>query len=177
MAITDPLTGLHNRRHFFQIAGQEIERSLRYGHPLTAIMIDIDHFKQVNDTCGHIDGDQVLRSLAMCLQQNTRQVDILCRYGGEEFILLLAETGIDQALQTAERIRQQIETMPIIIGGTEIRITASLGLAEMRYAENLEQLLRHADQAMYAAKRAGRNRIRTYIPQDKLLPLDNAHNQ
>lgn len=177
MAITDPLTGLHNRRHFFQIAGQEIERSLRYGHPLTAIMIDIDHFKQVNDTCGHIDGDQVLRSLAMCLQQNTRQVDILCRYGGEEFILLLAETGIDQALQTAERIRQQIETMPIIIGGTEIRITASLGLAEMQYAENLEQLLRHADQAMYAAKRAGRNRIRTYIPQDKLLPLDNAHNQ
>ncbi len=76
MAITDPLTGLHNRRHFFQIAGQEIERSLRYGHPLTAIMIDIDHFKQVNDTCGHIDGDQVLRSLAMCLQQNTRLVVI-----------------------------------------------------------------------------------------------------
>lgn len=174
MAITDPLTGLHNRRHFFQIAEQEIQRAFRYGHLLTAIMIDIDHFKQVNDTCGHIDADQVLRSLAMCLQQNTRQVDILCRYGGEEFILLLAETGIDQALQTAERIRQQIESLPIFIGGTEIRITASLGLAEMQYAESLEELLRRADQAMYAAKRAGRNRIMPFIPQDKLLPLDNA---
>ncbi len=164
MAITDPLTGIHNRRYFFQAAQRELKRTIRYKHPLTAIMVDIDHFKHVNDTCGHADGDEVLRSVAQCLQRNVRQIDILCRYGGEEFAILLSETNIEQAMQTAERIRLEIENLSLIFGNTAIAITISLGLAEFQHTENLDQLLRHADKALYEAKHAGRNKTRIYSP-------------
>ena len=164
MAITDPLTGIHNRRYFYQAAQQELNRTIRYKHPLTAVMIDIDHFKYINDTCGHADGDEVLRSMAQCLQRNVRQIDILCRYGGEEFVILLSETNIEQAMQTAERIRLETENLSLILSNTAITITISLGLAEFQYTEDLDQLLRHADKALYAAKHAGRNNTKVYTP-------------
>jgi diguanylate cyclase (GGDEF)-like protein/PAS domain S-box-containing protein len=166
MAITDYLTGLYNRRKFYEYATQEFERSRRYQRPLSVIMMDIDHFKRVNDTYGHAIGDQVLQGWAWVIKNNLRQVDILARYGGEEFVILLPETPIDEAIQTAERLRISASdaTLPTRVGN--MSVTISLGVVCLdESCRNLEELLDRSDQAMYASKRTGRNKVSKWIPE------------
>lgn len=161
MATTDPLTGVFNRRHFFELAEQELKKSQRYGSPLSAIMIDLDHFKSVNDTYGHQAGDQVLQAAARLIQENIREIDILGRYGGEEFAVLLPNTPMPDAKDMAERICRKIEAHPVQVDETTIPVTASLGAVGASNTDNLTitALLDKADQALYEAKHSGRNRV------------------
>jgi diguanylate cyclase (GGDEF)-like protein len=167
LAITDSLTELYNRRHFFSLAQQECERSSRFGHPFSIAMLDIDHFKQINDSYGHLVGDQVLRALANLCQKVVRKVDILGRYGGEEFIILLPETDTAQAFQVAERLREKIYSTPLRTDVGEFFITTSIGIATpvcssnitVRPNRRLEDIINQADQALYQAKQSGRNRV------------------
>ncbi|HEX7975554.1 MAG TPA: diguanylate cyclase [Anaerolineales bacterium] len=165
LAITDGLTGVTNRRHFFEMAGHELERARRYGHPLSIIMWDIDHFKDVNDTYGHLAGDQVLQVVARRCRENLREIDLLGRYGGEEFVALLPEIGLPTARQVAERLRQAIADSPIICGEDyRVTITLSVGVADISGdCRHVEDLLARADQAMYTAKQAGRNRLAVWV--------------
>lgn len=160
LAGTDELTGLHNRRYFFELAEHEFDRAQRYARPLSAIMIDIDHFKQVNDTYGHAVGDQVLRAVAERCRCNLREVDVLGRYGGEEFVVLLPETELEAARQAAERLRRQVGQTSISTDQAPVTITLSLGVATLgAECADLAGLLECADQMLYAAKQAGRNRV------------------
>jgi diguanylate cyclase (GGDEF)-like protein/PAS domain S-box-containing protein len=158
LAVTDPLTNLHNRRYFFEVAHRELERARRYQSPLSLIMIDIDHFKEVNDTHGHLIGDMVLKLIAERLSAQLREIDVLCRYGGEEFVVLLPDTALDAAYQVAERLRQAIVKMPIQAGSNQVKVTTSLGVAHMdAECHQIDDLIRYADKALYQAKSAGRN--------------------
>lgn len=168
LAVTDSLTGLHNRRGFFVLGRRELERARRFGRPLAVIMVDIDHFKEINDTLGHAAGDQVLRTLAERLRGALREVDIVGRYGGDEFIVLLPEAGPEMAVSVAERLREKLAD-PIKLspseGGTPLRLTASMGVANTRPQDsNLKGLINQADLAAYKAKRNGRNRVEIQIP-------------
>lgn len=161
LAITDPLTGILNRRHFFELAEKELERTTRYKHPLTIVLFDIDHFKKVNDTYGHLAGDQVLIKLTNFSQSKLRSVDIIARYGGEEFVILMPDTDCNAAEKLTERLRQMVAETPMHLGPPNISITLSLGIAcwdgdgEM----NIKALVDSADQALYHSKRTGRNRL------------------
>ena len=160
LALTDALTGLYNRRGLFEIGHIEFTRMCRLGRPFSSIMVDIDHFKRVNDKYGHPAGDQVLQFLASELRSTVRGADIVGRYGGEEFAIFLSGSDIQAALGLAERLRHAIEATPIYFEENEIRITISLGVAE--YNENnpnLETLVARTDQALYVAKHKGRNRV------------------
>ena len=160
LATTDTLTGILNRRQFFILAEQEVERSRRYGRTLALLLYDIDHFKQVNDTFGHQAGDVVLRELAKLVHEQLRRNDIEGRVGGEEFAVLLPETTISEAVVLAERIRGIIESFAINIGETSLHITASFGVTAVK--ENdvaLDSIYKRADSALYEAKNAGRNRV------------------
>jgi diguanylate cyclase (GGDEF)-like protein len=160
LAATDSLTGLFNRRHFYELAELEMKRSLRYERPLSVIMADIDFFKKVNDSYGHAVGDLVLREAATILKQNTRETDIVGRYGGEEFVLMLPETNLENALSLAERIRAAVSHIRIPNEKKDVFITISLGVAEYSMErENLDALLNRSDQALYEAKKTGRNRV------------------
>jgi diguanylate cyclase (GGDEF)-like protein len=160
LAITDELTGLHNRRHFFELAEREFQRVQRFGHPLSAVMLDIDHFKQVNDAYGHFAGDQALREVAGRCAQNVRAIDILGRYGGEEFALLLPETDWVAAQHMAERLARCVADTPIATDRAALSITISAGVAAASPdTPDLLTLLNAADMALSAAKRAGRNRV------------------
>jgi diguanylate cyclase (GGDEF)-like protein len=160
LAITDSLTGLCNRRHFFALLGQEVNRSSRYGAPLSLIMLDVDHFKQVNDTYGHVVGDQVLQAITQTCRAQVRQTDTLGRYGGEEFVILLPETPLNHARQIAERICNDIARLPVTISDRLINITVSIGVASLeRGYASPEKLLNDADRALYLSKQAGRNRV------------------
>lgn len=159
LATTDGLTGLSNRRHFMELAGAEIERARRYDRPLSMIMFDVDHFKDVNDTWGHAAGDLVLRTLAATALGTLRGVDLLGRVGGEEFAALLLETGPDEAREAAERLRLTVAATSLMADGETLTATISVGLAHFQGgSESLEDLLKRADKALYAAKAAGRNR-------------------
>jgi diguanylate cyclase (GGDEF)-like protein len=159
LAITDPLTGLYNRRGFFEKGDFELNRAKRYGHPLSAIMFDLDHFKNINDTYGHSVGDQVLKETAARLIPLVRNVDIFGRYGGEEFAILLPETKSDQVLLIAERLRRAAGE-PINTGETIVNITISLGVSVLKNTTpDVQDLLRCADQALYQAKESGRDRV------------------
>jgi diguanylate cyclase (GGDEF)-like protein len=160
LAVTDELTGLHNRRSFFEMAGHEFERARRYGRPLSALMLDIDHFKRVNDTYGHAVGDQVLRALARRCREHLREIDLLGRYGGEEFAVLLPESDANSARNAAERLRRCVAEAPMDTTRGPLAITISLGAAALTEAcPDLAALLDRADAALYAAKKAGRNRV------------------
>ncbi|HEU0189308.1 MAG TPA: diguanylate cyclase [Gallionella sp.] len=157
----DLLTGLNNRRHFFELAEQELARAKRYGAPLQALMLDVDHFKLVNDTYGHHAGDLVLQKLSEVCVQTLRGIDILGRLGGEEFAILLPETKGEQALEVAERLRLAVAgaAVPLEQGGS-IHLTVSIGVASVAATDaRIEDLLKRADTALYAAKNAGRNRV------------------
>jgi len=159
LATIDPLTGLYNRRAFFEMGHREVERAQRFGRPLTAIMFDLDHFKRVNDTYGHAIGDQVLAGLAKLCQKELREIDLLGRYGGEEFAVLLPETDVAGAWQVAERLRRRIAQAAIDTDRGPMQITLSLGIAALEEdVLDLETLLERADRALYAAKQGGRNR-------------------
>ena len=167
LAVTDELTGLFNRRGFFQLGEREFERALRFNRPLAALMIDIDHFKRVNDAHGHSVGDQVLRALADCIRQSTRGIDVAGRYGGEEFVLVLPEIPLPEAVQIADRLRQSIADISVPIypakgdfPPVKIHITVSIGVAvALPGIRNLAGLLERADHAMYCGKDFGRNRV------------------
>jgi diguanylate cyclase (GGDEF)-like protein/PAS domain S-box-containing protein len=160
LAITDSVTNLYNRRGFYELARREIERARRFGHSLSVIMMDLDQLKSVNDTYGHAVGDQVLRTLADRLSQHVREFDILCRYGGDEFALLLPETDLFMAASVAERLRVSIADEPIKTEGGPVLVTISLGVTKATpNTTNLEELLKSADRALYAAKQGGRNRL------------------
>ncbi|MFQ3664217.1 MAG: diguanylate cyclase [Chloroflexaceae bacterium] len=162
LATLDALTGVANRRHFFDLARREVERAERYHHPLSLLMIDVDHFKQLNDTYGHITGDQVLRAIAARLRESLRQNDVVGRFGGEEFMVLLPETGREQALQVAERLREAIGGRPVAADERAICVSVSIGVVSCGCGTSpltIEQLLKDADEALYVAKRRGRNQI------------------
>jgi len=156
---TDMLTGLPNRRAFYDRAARELERARRYGRPVSLIMLDIDRFKVVNDTHGHAAGDEVLRHLADILRRDKRGNDLVGRLGGEEFGLLLPEASQDEALSLAERIRAAIAAGPAAHDGATIAYSASFGVARQKPGDSLESIMQRADQALYAAKEAGRNRV------------------
>jgi diguanylate cyclase (GGDEF)-like protein/PAS domain S-box-containing protein len=154
----DELTGAYNRRQFYNLANTEIKRSKRLRHPLSMALIDIDYFKSVNDTYGHAAGDRVLVSFAHTCQQNIRDIDMLSRIGGDEFVIILPETASDQAYIALERLRQELASRPIDYNETAIPITISCGIASLAgKTESLDQLMERADQALYQAKQAGRN--------------------
>lgn len=160
LAITDSLTGLTNRRHFMERSEREFERARRYRRPLSAIMLDIDHFKHVNDTHGHAAGDQVLRAVAQRCRDTLREIDLMGRYGGEEFAALLPENGLTNAHDAAERLRRCVADAPIETDWGPMAITISLGVSALTgECPDLATLLDWADAAMYAAKDAGRNRV------------------
>jgi diguanylate cyclase (GGDEF)-like protein len=164
LAIQDGLTGLFNSRHFYNELKKEMERCERYGKPVSLILFDIDDFKKVNDTLGHQVGDHLLRELALILPTLTRKTDLSARYGGEEFAVLLPETSREHALATAERIRAKVETH--VYPGIELprgKMTISLGVATFPYdAASPKEFVRATDIALYAAKRAGKNRVFSY---------------
>jgi diguanylate cyclase (GGDEF)-like protein len=161
LAITDPLTNLYNRRGIYELGRREIERARRFARPLTAILFDLDCFKQVNDRYGHNTGDQVLRTVADRVNRNVREVDVLGRLGGDEFIILLSETDLFTASNMAERLRKIIADTPAIVdGGVSIPVTISLGIAKATTGTpDLTSLIHDADLALYAAKQNGRNQI------------------
>ena len=160
-ATTDPLTELMNRRHFFELADRELAQSHRSGRPLSFIMLDIDFFKQVNDTHGHLVGDQVLIELAVLLKDQLRRVDFCGRYGGEEFVLCLPDTPAEGALEVAERIRSQVEQLAIDTPNGPLNFTISLGIAQNNNDKSVEEILKRADDALYQAKEAGRNQAQS----------------
>jgi diguanylate cyclase (GGDEF)-like protein len=163
-AVTDELTGLSNQRRFRELIAKEDERAHRFGHDLSLLILDIDDFKQVNDTYGHLKGDDVLRMVGRVLGQESRGVDEPARYGGEEFAVALPETGLAGAVELAERIRTRIESerVPGVDGQAALRVTASVGAASIpASAEGARALIAAADAALYEAKRSGKNRVVT----------------
>ena len=161
LATHDDLTGLLNRRAMLDRMQLEQHRSLRSGSPLLIAQLDIDHFKAVNDTHGHAAGDLVLQSFADTVRRNVRDTDVLARWGGEEFVLLLCDTPAADAVALMERLRQAVQAMqvPVPQGGGPITVTVSIGLARHTPADPLAGTLERADQALYAAKAGGRNRV------------------
>ena len=157
----DPLTQVLGRRGFTEAADNEIQRCLRYRHPLSLIMIDIDHFKVINDTHGHATGDAVLVGFAQLLTRELREWDMVGRLGGEEFAVLLPSSNAEQALAAAERMRESLRENHISVRGQPLAYTASFGVAEFQPHElTLDSLLARADAALYDAKRSGRDRVR-----------------
>ena len=161
LSVTDPLTGLHNRRYLETHLKTLIQNAFDTNSHLAVIVTDIDHFKNINDTHGHSAGDRVLQQFSERLKANTRGVDLACRFGGEEFVLVLPDTTLETAYQIAERIRAHIADAPFKIDDrTEIDVTTSIGLAILEYENDMpSQIFERADNALYAAKREGRNRV------------------
>jgi diguanylate cyclase (GGDEF)-like protein/PAS domain S-box-containing protein len=165
LALHDPLTGLANRRKFAERFQYDLARAVRAQSPLSLLMVDIDHFKAINDQHGHIAGDVCLKALAAILTGSVRAVDLVARYGGEEFVVLLPEMSADQSLLAAERVRSQVQAHPVWIGegAPLLAVTVSVGAATAESAAlTQEDLLARADEAVYRAKRAGRNRVCGY---------------
>jgi diguanylate cyclase (GGDEF)-like protein len=160
LASIDGMTGLNNRRNFMELAESEWARFKRYGRPLALLMIDVDHFKSVNDTYGHDIGDEVIRAVADTLQKQKRVPDIAGRLGGEEFALLLPEATLDSAVAAAERLRGLVEAQVIAVDGQHIPVTISVGASAVQTETlGIEELIKQADVALYEAKRSGRNRV------------------
>jgi diguanylate cyclase (GGDEF)-like protein/PAS domain S-box-containing protein len=160
LAVTDELTNINNRRNFFKLAFSEFYRARRYARPLSVLMIDIDHFKKVNDHYGHSVGDSVLQGIAQISKSTLRDLDIIGRYGGEEFVVILSETTLQDATIIAERLRAEIAQSGIQTSKGKLHITVSIGVSgDNVEATNLLEMIECADKAMYAAKRAGRNRV------------------
>jgi diguanylate cyclase (GGDEF)-like protein len=165
MAIYDTLTHLHNRRHLDQVLEVEFGNSILKKQPLSIIMVDIDHFKAVNDRYGHDEGDRALIHVASLLKESLRQHDIVARFGGEEFIVVLPKTILKNAVVIAERIRRSIEATPLSGTDGKVSLTVSLGIAAIPaiWPESKEELIKCADTALYEAKGKGRNRVCFYV--------------
>ncbi|HTP64254.1 MAG TPA: diguanylate cyclase [Geobacteraceae bacterium] len=160
---TDPLTGLHNRRYLTKVLHNELLRAERTGDCLTLIMLDIDHFKKINDTCGHQNGDMVLATIARTAQKRLRCYDIAARFGGEEFVLVLPGTNMEGAEEVAERLREEVQNLSWAPPLDKLSVTVSLGVAVFPSpaVDDMESLIRQADEALYRAKQKGRNRVET----------------
>jgi diguanylate cyclase (GGDEF)-like protein/PAS domain S-box-containing protein len=164
-SVHDSLTGLYNRRYLDEFFDRELTRADRAGHPITVIMGDLDHFKGVNDSYGHLAGDEVLRRFASLMRRNSRSTDICCRYGGEEFLLVLP--GVPQAagVERAEKLRQVIEATPVRHDSSLIAVTSSFGVASFPHdGRTADDVIAAADSALYAAKTRGRNQVATFEP-------------
>ena len=161
MAITDPLTGLYNRRYMESHIGTLVEQAVTRGKPLTVLVLDIDYFKSINDTHGHDAGDDVLREFAVRIRKAIRGIDLACRYGGEEFVVVMPETDMAVATVVAERLRRRIasDPFPIQQGARTVDVTISIGIAALGGDDDAARVIKRADQALYRAKRAGRNRV------------------
>ncbi len=164
LSVRDELTNLYNRRYFQQVLDKEFKRAERYQRPMSVLMVDVDHFKQFNDTYGHIKGDITLKAIANVLFNSIREVDVIARYGGEEFVILLPNTELDNAATVAEKLRMKVQDelkMDIvpIVGKKQVPITISVGVAGYPIVQSLGELIHAADMALYQAKRQGRNRI------------------
>lgn len=158
-SLKDPLTGAGNRVALEQGLAREAELSRRHGQPLSVVMLDMDHFKALNDTYGHQAGDAALKAVVLLLREQLRNIDMVFRFGGEEFVLVLSNSGEDAASVVAERIRAAVQNLCLLIGDKQVRLSASLGCATFQLSETPEELLRRADQALYKAKHKGRNQI------------------
>jgi len=161
LASTDPLTGAYNRRTFLELMEKELSRARRFDTPLSLVMLDLDHFKRVNDTHGHLVGDRVLQRFADLVRAELRKEDVLFRYGGEEFCVLVPDVAGPGAVTLADRIRTSVERQPLLIDGKEIPVTTSAGVAARieEGPEDVDRLVNRADEALYIAKRRGRNRV------------------
>ena len=156
----DPLTGQYNRRYLDTTLQRELMRCAREESPISLLMVDIDHFKTINDTHGHPVGDEVLRQMGLILATHARAHDVVCRYGGEEFLLMLPQLPLPQALQRAEQLRRAVQSHAFLTAGGEIAVTLSVGVASYPdHGHTVDELLRSADHALYQAKREGRNRV------------------
>jgi diguanylate cyclase (GGDEF)-like protein len=163
MASHDPLTRVLNAGAYYRDCDQQIHASQRSNQPFAVLFIDLDHFKSINDTYGHAIGDDVLRAVAQTLQANVRRSDVLGRIGGEEFSVFLPNTQLQGAKLLAETLRVAIESIHIETNGVRLKVTASIGVAVKRFEEEtIQAIQQHADQAMYEAKRGGRNRVSTF---------------
>jgi len=166
LSVTDPLTGLYNRRHFEDNLEREFLRASRYNNELSFAIIDIDFFKNVNDTYGHSAGDYILKEVAYLILQNLRKTDMVFRYGGEEFTVIITETPIERAVVPLERLRKAVEEYPFNHNGQKIQVTISVGVSEVsKKIETVNQLFEDADKALYKAKENGRNQIQTSLFQ------------
>ena len=162
----DPLTGVNNRSSFREVLDREVELSRRHGAPLSLIMLDVDRFKSINDTHGHLAGDAALKSIASCTLSCIRDSDILFRYGGEEFCIALANTSLAGAHKLAERVRRALEILVVRASGTRLHVTASFGVATLAKEDDAAHLVEKADHSLYRAKALGRNRIATHEEGD-----------
>ncbi len=182
MAVTDSLTELYNKGYILKRLDSELTRTVRYNESISVIMIDIDYFKKINDSFGHIAGDNILKKLAEKLTESVRDVDIVARYGGEEFLVVCPNTSIGGASILAERIRENVQNTVFQAGSSDIRITVSLGLASLSPSShissdfNFEQLLKEADSALYKAKSAGRNRVAMYTNELGAICIEDTPN-
>jgi len=161
IATTDQLTGIYNRRHFMTLLGREQERALRYGNTFSLLILYIDHFKRINDTHGHPVGDEAIKAMAGATSAHLRPTDVIGRFGGEEFVVLLPQTDEAGAIIAAERIREAVARVSLLTGEQTVRFTVSVGSATFARRAGLDQLVACADQALYAAKTGGRNRVCT----------------
>jgi diguanylate cyclase (GGDEF)-like protein len=163
VAIRESLTGLYNRRGLFEVGLREIDRAARYQRPLSVCMLDIDHFKTVNDTYGHLVGDEVLASLGKTLSESLRSMDVVGRYGGEEFVILAVENEAESADRLAERLCRMISGNPFATSAGVVRVTVSIGVATLSEGiSDMPGLLQAADHALYQAKGLGRNQVMHY---------------
>lgn len=160
MSITDALTGLYNRRHFEENIEREFLRARRYNHNLSFAIIDIDFFKKINDTYGHMAGDYVLKEVAYTILQCFRKTDMVFRYGGEEFAVIITETSLENAVIPLERLRKSIQEQNFIYDGNNIKITISIGVSEItEQIKTVQELFETADKALFKSKQNGRNQI------------------
>ncbi len=160
LSIRDSLTKLYNSRHFFSQLKAEASRADRYNRPLSLLLLDIDNFKHYNDRYGHLEGDKVLARIGEVLQESLRETDSAYRYGGEEFMVILPETGGKEATNVAEKIRRQVEDKTFYpASGEAVHVTASIGVAQYIFEEELSALIKRADNAMYVNKNQGKNRV------------------
>ena len=159
LAIRDALTGLYNYGYFKEALHYEVGKCRRYKIPLSLLFLDIDDFKRVNDTLGHLKGDKTMRQVGAILKQGIRQADLLCRYGGDEFVMLLSQTPPDQAMVLAERLRQKIAQSSMNWLEQRFKVTVSIGVAGLGPEMSTEDLIKEADEAQYRAKQAGKNQV------------------
>jgi len=176
LSVTDPLTGLYNRRHFEALMSTEVEMSIRHGTQNSLLLLDIDHFKHINDTHGHFAGDSVLKEIAKILNTRMRKTDILCRIGGEEFVIFCKRGSKEDAMRVAEELRKTFENHDIYIGESSLKITVSLGVTTISQGKHVittENLFKQADNALYYSKENGRNRVTHYddIVSDDSPPI------
>lgn len=170
----DSLTGLYNRWFVMEKIESEMNRALRHGAPMSVLMLDLDHFKNVNDSFGHSAGDEVLKSVGQVLRESCRVYDVPGRYGGEEFCIVLPETRLGNTQNVAERIRARLAQTQLAVGGNSISVTASIGVAALESVSNegivsAASLIERADRALYAAKSHGRNRVELWLPEQPPL--------